>query len=151
MYKMSDVVRKGDRLPEQRLSLVFKVGGRYMLREICPTGRQMHGLQDTHYSFIGTDLYSQESVSEAAVNAGRVWGIIVDPQIILGRVQETGRTRRYVWCTPMVEISETERTYQAPEGPRKMKLMSPEEAINDPQVIEDVKRIILEVEDMLRS
>lgn len=147
MYKMHRVEGKGERIPSERVSAVFKVNGKYPLREICPRGMEIHGLEGIHYSFPGEDRFTEETMEETAVRAAKQWGFDVEPRQYLTSETDNQRTAHFVLCNYLGSNNPIadEMTY---ENGRTLRLFSPQEALKHNQVKENNKRVIKQAEQL---
>ena len=81
------------RRTDQRVSAIFRVEGKYVLRQVCENGLKALKAEGELYSFPGATRYVGESERGAAIRAAEKWGFSVKPAVII-----RGNDKTYVVC-----------------------------------------------------
>ena len=153
MFQVQELDGKGERTRSKRVSAVFKIDGKYPLRTICPTGREIYGFEGIRYSFLGEDSFTEETEEETAVRAAKQWGFDVEPRRRLRPEIEYQRTAaHFVLCDYLgsyYPVSDEMHYEKRPDkDPRILRLFSPDEALKNDQVKKNNKRVIEELEQL---
>lgn len=149
MYQVKKIVGRGLPITNERASAVFAIGGRYVVREICATGRKVSGLEDRYFGFLSSRRYSEESLEETAVRAAKQWGFDVEARRPLISEQSGALTFHHILCRNVYpEKNEAQRIYFDPEDneERILLLLTPEEVAEHKLIRENTKQIIEKLE-----